>query len=664
MSSSTIDQKQKETKEKKAVNPVLDFIGGITKVTGGTILGITMITSSIVAGGLVGLALSFRNLPDVRQLKDYVPTETSYIYDLKGKHLASVHGEANREVVPLEKISPNLKRAVIAIEDSHFYYHQGVNANSIGRAIKANLDKGDVVEGASTITMQLVKNLFLSHKRAFTRKLAESVLSVRLEQVFNKNEILEMYLNQVYWGHNNYGAQTAARSYFDKSAGDLNLAEASMMAGIIQGPEKYSPFLHLKKNQKQFRCSDKTAPQVTCNRQDQVLTRMVELGWISDKEKKQAQQQVIKLGEITSWQGSEQPTITDAVMSELKERFGKEAVQKGGMRVQVTIDTKYQAMAQETVDNSHARLRGRGVRTDQMALVAVDPRTHYIKAMIGGVSSKKSQFNRAIQARRQPGSSFKPIVYYTAFATGKYDPNSYVPNHRITFREGGEYYTPKNYDKTYSGGMSIRQALALSQNVPVVWIGKQVGLDKVIEVCRKIGFRSPIRPVMSLPLGSVDVTPLEMANAYATFASNGWYSDATLIVRVTDSAGNILLDSTPNPKLVLDPWASASLTSALTSVINGGTGKHAGIGRPAAGKTGTTTAERDIWFVGYVPQLSVAVWVGNDNYRSVGRGITGGIYVAPIWGNFMNRALSNEPVEYFTSPSQFRRPSPTKKKES
>jgi len=600
-----------------------------------------MLSSSVIAGGLVGLAISFRNLPDVRVLRTYTPTETTYIYDIKGKHLASLHGEANREVVPLNKISPNLKRAVLAIEDSHFYIHQGINPNSVGRALKANFERGEVVEGGSTLTMQLVKNLFLSHKRTFNRKIAESVLAIRLEQIFSKNQILEMYLNQVYWGHNNYGVQTASQSYFGKPASQLNLAEGAMMAGIIQAPEDYSPFISYKKAKE---------------RQKQVLARMRDLGWITPAEESAARKQKINLGEIKSWQTSELPYITEGVVQELNDRFGKDAVLKGGMRVQTTVDYKFQRMAEETVQRTHRRLSSYGLYDNQIALVAVDPRTHFVKAMVGGVDYEKSKFNRATQSRRQPGSSFKPFVYYTAFASGKYTPYSTVYDTPVSYRTGGSYYTPRNYGGGYSGPMSIRQALLVSANVPAVKIGRAVGLDKVIETCRTLGIKSPIEPVISLPLGAVGVTPLEMAGAYATFASNGWYSDTTMIVRVTDSAGNLLLDNTPKPKLVLDPWATASLTSVLQGVVSSGTGKEAQIGRPAAGKTGTTSSERDVWFVGYVPQLATAVWVGKDNNRPLGYGVTGGEYVAPIWSNFMSKALENTPVEYFPSPSQFERP--------
>jgi len=600
-----------------------------------------MLTSSIVAGGLVGLAISFRNLPDVRVLRTYAPTETTHIYDLKGKLLTSVHGEANREVVTLNRISPELKRAVLAIEDSHFYFHHGINPSSVGRAVKANWQKGDVVEGGSTLTMQLVKNLFLSHKRAFSRKVAEAVLAIRLEQILTKDQIMELYLNQVYWGHNNYGVETAAESYFGKSAANLNLAEASMMAGLIQAPEEYSPFINYK---------------VAKQRQALVLSRMRELAWITPAQEAAARKQPLKLGKVTSFQTSQLPYVTYAVKQELIQRFGRDTVQKGGLCVQTTIDTNFQRMEEEFIAREHWRLQRRGLWKTELALVAVDPRTHFVKAMVGGSDYEKSQFNRAIQARRQPGSAFKPFVYYAAFATGRYTPYSTVYDTPVSYRDGDGWYRPRNYDNSFGGAMSIRAALEVSRNVPAVKLGRAVGLDKVIEVCRTLGIKSPMEPVTSLPLGAIGLTPLEMASAYATFAANGWQSDTTFIVQVTDTQGQVILDNTPKPKLVLDPWAAASINSVLRSVVVSGTGKEAQIGRPAAGKTGTTSAERDVWFVGYVPQLSVAIWVGRDDNRRLAYGVTGGQYAAPIWRNFMYRALDGVPVEYFRPASDFKRP--------
>jgi penicillin-binding protein 1A len=641
-------------KEKSERHTIGNFFGGTFKIAGGTVLSVTMLTSAVLAGGLVGLALSFRNLPDVRVLRNYFPTETTYIYDVKGTQLASLHDEANREVVGIDRISPYLKLSLLAIEDSSFYTHQGINATGVGRAIIANFNKGSVSEGGSTITQQLIKNLFLSQKREFTRKLAESVLSIRLEQIFRKDQILEMYLNQVYWGHNNYGAETAAQSYFGKPAADLNLAEGAMMAGLIQSPERWSPFVSLPRAKE---------------RQAVVLKRMKDIGWITPKEEKAALAYKIKIGKLKTWQRSKLPFVTEAVIDELNQKFGRETVRKGGMRVQTTIDYKFQRDAEELITNI-----GKSYGNNfQIALAAVDPRTHFIKAMVGGTDYNKSSFNRATDARRQPGSSFKPFVYYTAFATGKYSPESIVYDTPVRYRDGSGFYSPKNYAGGYSGAITIRSAIKASANIPAVKMGKTVGLDKVIQTCRTLGIRSPLEPVISLPLGATDLAPMEMAGAFATFASNGWQSEfpaignasqssTTSLARVSDSEGNVLLDHSPhkdNRKLVLDPWASAQITSALESVIygGGGTGHEAAIGRPAAGKTGTTSSERDVWFVGYVPQLSAAIWIGKDNYKPLGKGVSGGTYAAPIWRRFMNQALVNVPEENFPPASKFRRPS-------
>ena len=637
MASNTLQQR----KQPGAPDTIYQVVKTVGKVTGGMVLGMTMLTSSVVAGGLVGLAISFRNLPDVRILRSYVPSETTHIYDVKGALLTSIHGEANREVVPLDKISPDLKRAVMAIEDSYFYSHHGVNPGAVLRAFLANWHKGETVEGGSTLTMQLVKNLFLSPKRAFSRKVAESVLALRLEQIFSKNQVFEMYMNQVYWGHNTYGAETAAQSYFGKSSAKLTLAESAMMAGLIQAPESLSPFLDYKAAKR---------------RQLTVLRRMRELNWITPQEEATARKQTIKLGKITSFQGSTIPYVTEAAVQELTKRFGKDAVLKGGMRVQTTVDTKLQRLAEDVVRRGHDSLLNQGIYADQMALVAVDPRTHFVKAMVGGVDYHKSQYNRAMQSLRQPGSAFKPFVYYTAFASGRYTPDSTISDTPVSYPDGYEYYSPQNYDNSFHGSMPIRTAIEQSRNVPAVRLGQEIGLNKVIDVVRTIGIRSPIEPVVSLPLGAVDLTPLEMAGAYATFASNGWYSETTLIVQVTDSTGNILLDNTPKPQLVLDPWSTAALTDVLQGVINHGTGVAARLDRPAAGKTGTTSSERDIWFVGYVPQLATAVWVGNDDYRPLGHGATGGGYVAPVWRDFMQQALQGVPVENFRPSSEFNRP--------
>ena len=619
----------------------LQCIQIVMGMTGGTIVALMMVSSSILAGGLIGLAISFRNLPDVRTLQYYIPTETSYIYDVKGELLASIHGEANRDVISLEQISPNLKRAVLAIEDGHFYHHGGVNPVGVGRALLANFSSGRTVEGGSTITMQLVKNLLLTPERALSRKVAEAVLALRVEQILTKDQIFELYLNQVYWGHNNYGVETAARSYFNKSAKALTLAESAMMAGLIQAPEDFSPFVDFK---------------LAKQRQSIVLRRLQELQWITDTELQRALSETIRLGQITSFQSSRLPYVTDAVTQELNKRFGRDTLPKGGMRIQTTVDAQLQRLAENVVKRGHQSLKSQGIDVDQMALVAIDPRTHFVKAIVGGVDYKTSQFNRALQSKRQPGSAFKPFVFYAAFASGRYTPESLIKDTPVSYADGNEIYVPRNYDGSFSGEISLRRALEVSRNIPAVRLGQAIGLDQIINICQTIGIESPIPSVLSLPLGSVDLTPMEITGAYATLANYGWYSPVTMIVQVTDSGGNVLLDNTPKPKLVLDPWSTAAVTDVMQGVITRGTGTAAQIGRPAAGKTGTTSSERDIWFIGYVPQLVAAVWAGNDNYEALGYGATGGRLVAPIWRDFMEQAMKGVAVEPFKPPSVFERP--------
>ncbi|WP_026099542.1 transglycosylase domain-containing protein [Prochlorothrix hollandica] len=625
------------------IQPFFHSLRMVTTVAGGTLLTAIMLSSALAAGILVGLANSFRNLPDVRVVQNYIPSETSYIYDMGGQVLSSMHDEANRKVVTLDNISPEMKRAVMAIEDSHFYQHLGINPSSVVRALVANLSQGGVVEGGSTLTMQLVKNLFLTPERFLSRKAAEAVLAVRMEQVLEKNEILELYLNQVYWGHNTYGVETAAQSYFGKSAKDLNLAEAAMMAGFIQAPEEYSPF------DGNYELSEEGL-EIARWRQGVVLDRMVEVGWITPGEAKTARDTELKFGEVTSFSRSKMPYVTEAVLQELTTNFRQDEVLKGGMRIQTTIDPKMQQLAEQTISTWYPRIRQQGVQADQMSLVSIDPRTHFVKAMVGGVDYKTNQFNRATSALRQPGSAFKPFVYYAALATGKYSPSSSIADSPVSYPDGDELYSPQNYDRSFMGSISLQTALQLSRNVPAIRLGQDVGLNKVIEVCHLIGITSEMDPVISLPLGAVGVTPLEMAGAYATFASNGWYSETTLIAQVTDSRGGILLDNTPQPRLVLNPKATAQLTTMLQATVTGGTGRAAQLDRPTAGKTGTTSSERDVWFVGYVPQLATAVWIGNDDYSPLGSWATGGGTVAPIWKDYMLRALKDVPVEQFAQP--------------
>lgn len=627
------------------------ILKGTLKAVGGTLLGIIMIGGAGVAGALVGLALSFRDLPDVRVLKGYVPVETTYIYDINGGLIARLHGDVNREVVTLDRISPHLKRSVLAMEDAYFYTHKGIDPSGIGRAILANFNAGGTVEGGSTLTQQLVKNLFLSNERSLNRKVAEAVLAMRVEQVFTKEQILEMYLNQVFWGKNTNGAETASQNYFGKSAADLTLGEAAILAGTIQAPSVFNPVDNYAESKK---------------RQGLVLDRLLELGWATEAEVKAAKAQKITIRKQgISYEASRVPYVSQAVTAELEEKFGRDVVLQGGLRVQTTIDLKLQHIAEEVAAEGHKDLVDRGAYADQLALVAVDPRTGFVKALVGGVGDfDKNQFNRAVLARRQLGSSFKPFVYYLAFASGNYTPDSTIDDSPMSIPDGDEPYVPRNYDNKFSGAMSIRQAVAVSRNIPALRLGLEFGNENVVALCRKLGINSPILPVVSLPLGSADVIPMEVAGAYAVFASGGYKSKTTLIARVTDRNGNLVLDNTPKPELILDPVAVSYLTDAMRSVVTNGTATEAQMsdGRPVAGKTGTTSDFRDAWFVGYVPQLSVAIWIGNDDYSPMANGVTGGVFVVPIWRKFMERALAGQPIEQFPVPSEIQEKETTKKK--
>ncbi len=604
-----------------------------------------LLGTTATAAGLVGLAVSFRNLPDVYLLRHYVPVATTHIYDVDGELIASLHGEANREVISLKEVSPDMKRALLATEDSHFYTHQGINPVRIGRAILGSIEGGlGSAGGGSTLTMQLVKNLFLRPERTISRKVAEAVLAVRIEQVFSKDEIFQMYLNQVYWGHNLYGIETAAKSYFNKSAAQLNLAESAMLAGILPAPETFSPFRSM---------------EAAKRRQQIVLDRLVELKWITAEEAEAAASQELKLGQITSFR-SNAPAVTDAIEAELKRRYGDEALLRGGLRVQTSIDMDLQRRAQQIVNEGVAELATYNRNATQMALAAVDPRTGFIQALVGGVNAQRGQFNRATQAFRQTGSTFKPFVYYTALASGYYNSGTTLLDTPVTYPDSPLPYSPQNYDNSFYGPLSLARALQLSRNVPTVKLANDVGIKNVITHAQAMGITATMYPNLSTALGSASVTPLEMATAYAAFANGGFRVEPELLLQVVDRNGQILHQADPKPVQALDPWAAATLNEILQGVVTAGTGTAARLddGRPVAGKTGTTSDFRDAWFIGYVPQLSTAIWIGNDNNSPMAYGTAGGGYVAPTWKRFMTEALQDVPPQPFLPASQFPPPAP------
>ena len=580
-------------------------------------------------GGVAGLATSLSKLPDVSTLATYVPHETSKIFDRRGRLLANVHGEENRVVIPLHDIPLTVQHAVIAMEDTDFYEHYGVNPKGITRAFLVNVAEGANVEGASTLTQQLAKNLFLEPAKTLPRKIAEAWLAIQIEHQFSKAQILEMYLNQVYWGHNAYGIEAASLHYFGKSTRKLNLAESAMLAGLLRGPEDFSPYRN---------------PKGAKHLQSLVLQRMRLAGFINQQQFDTAQATELKHPGVTSYE-YKVPWFTAYMIKELSEKYGSDKVLKGGLRVYTTLDLDLQLKAEKMVREYVETKRAANVH--QAALVAIEPKTGFVRVVVGGTDFNKSKFNRAMQAQRPPGSTFKPFVYLTALSHG-YAPGSVIVDEPTSFPAGpGVYYSPNNYDRRHRGPITMRKALESSVNIVAVKIGHAVGVNRVIDTAHALGIKSKLGAHLSLPLGTSEVTPFEMAAAYSVLANDGLRCEPTMVTKILDRDGRVIEEYKPYAKRVYDAQPVRLLVHMMQGVINHGTATAARIGRPAAGKTGTTSDARDVWFVGFTPDLATSVWMGNDDNSRLGYGATGGEVCAPLWAQFMREALKDTKASAF-----------------
>ncbi|MDR7481736.1 MAG: penicillin-binding protein 1A [Armatimonadota bacterium] len=592
--------------------------------------------AALIGGGVaVGVAVAVgRQVHDVSRL--YAPpSQTTRIYAENGELIASLYRE-NRRIVPLTAVPLVLRQAVIAIEDERFYTHRGIDPRGIARALWRNLREGAVVEGGSTITQQLARNLFLSQERALSRKVAEMLLAIEIERRLTKDEILERYLNLVYFGQGAYGVEMAAQVYFGKPARDVTLGEAALLAGLIRAPSVYSPYRN---------------PGLARARQELVLQRMVQLGYITPAQAAAAQAARIALAPASNagLVGIRAPYFVSFILTRLLETYGEELVYKGGLQVYTTLDPRLQALADQAVRRGLEAAVRRRLNATQAALVALDPRTGAIRAMIGGADFARSQFNRAWQARRQPGSAFKVFVYTTAISRG-IPPTRILEDLPTTYRlPGAPPWTPKNYDGKFSGPVTLRRALEQSINVPAARMIAELGPKDVVATARKMGIESPLQPVLSLALGSADVTPLEMSVAFAALANGGLRVHPLAILKVTDARGKVLEEYRPRRELALEPDVAYVMTDLLKGVIERGTGRAAALGRPAAGKTGTTDDYRNAWFVGYTPYLAAAVWVGNDDNTPMRRVVGGGL-PAEIWAAFMKPATQAHPPDDWTPP--------------
>ncbi|TEB09883.1 transglycosylase domain-containing protein [Pelotomaculum propionicicum] len=567
------------------------------------------------------------------QLNLEIPV-SSKILDVNGD-LITVISEENRIPVPLESVSPYLQKAIIAIEDARFYSHHGIDPIGIGRAVYHNIKAGAVVEGGSTITQQLAKNLYLDPRRTLGRKLEELAITIQLERKYTKNEILSMYLNQIYFGQGAYGIEAAAKTYFNKSARDLDLAESAMLAGVPRAPSVYNPSTDFK---------------AAKSRQAAVLDRMVELGMLQEEQAAKAKNEYLQPAK-TSVTFKKAPYFTGEIINYFKQNYpdGLELLYSGGLTIYTTLDINMQDAAEkvlkESLAGSDPQLNG--------ALVAIEPKTGQVRAMVGGKDYNASQFNRAL-ARVQPGSTFKAFVYTAAIEHG-YTPASMLSCEPVSYPlTGGEVYQPKDFQGGYHNRQfTLKEALYTSDNVVAVRLNERVGPSLAAAYARRMGIDSEIKPVLSLPLGTSEVTPLELASAYGCLANSGIKSKPYFITKVTDNYGRVLDAQRPELEQAVDEKTAYIMTDMLSGVIKqGGTASNiAGmIQRPAAGKTGTTENYKDAWFVGYTPDLAAAVYIGfDDKNKSTGR--TGSQIAAPAWASFIKEALKDVPPRDYPVPA-------------
>lgn len=580
-----------------------------------------------VSGGIVGITHTVwsidRTLPDKSELNVVVREQTLTIKASDGSILQQ-QGEATREQLQLNQIPDNLKKAFIASEDRRFRQHHGVDAQGIGRAVLNNLRSQNVVEGGSTITQQLARILFLKQEKTVLRKLKEVRLAQKMERELSKDQILERYLNLVYLGSGAYGVGDAAWVYYSKTVDQLTLPEMATIAGLAPAPSVYAP--------------DRN-PEAAKQRRNLVLQRMQDDGFITAAERQAASSEPINLkSSLPKRLQVEAPYFTTYIQKELPKYVSPDVLAGGGLVVETTINPTWQKTAEEAVAKI-LRNEGRWENFKQAAMVAIDPKTGEVKAMVGGKDFGKYQFNRVTQAQRQPGSTFKGFVYATAIATGK---NPYDGYEDSPFVVDG--YEPKNYSESFRGWMNLRDALTNSINIIAVKVLIDVGFEPTIKLAHDMGIKSPLKPTYSLALGSNEVNLLELTSAYGTFANLGLHTEVHGISRILNRQGKEIWKASYQPVQALDPESSAIMTWMLRNVVEDGTGRAAQLDRPVAGKTGTSDEARDLWFIGYIPQLVTGVWLGNDDNKPTW-GSSGS--AASTWHEFMEVAVKGMPVEKF-----------------
>jgi penicillin-binding protein 1A len=583
-----------------------------------------------------------RSLPSVTALETLQPIQGTKIYDDNDEPMTELHVE-RRILVPLAQIPQSLRDAILATEDRRFYKHWGIDPIGVARAVVQNYRRGRIVEGGSTITQQLTKVLFLTPDKSLERKLKEAVLALELERRYSKDRILEMYLNQVYFGHGSYGVEAAARTFFGKPVSELTVKEAALIAGLPRAPSNYSPF---------------DRGEAAKRRREVVLRRMVDFGVLKDEEAKRLAKTDLGLIPPERRRTTGQYFV-DYVQQSLEAKYGPDLVLKGGLNVYTTLNPTMQLAAEQSLRDGLKALQGRSAQarpgeSPEGAVITVEPQTGYVKAMVGGSDFFRSEFNRAVQAKRQPGSAFKPFIYIAALEAG-FTPASQIEDSPVSYTVGGSQpvWKPENYDRKFRGSTTLQQAIEESVNVVTVKLQERIGLAKTIQVARRLGVTSPLDVNLSLALGTSDLSLLELTSAYGALANQGTWMPPVTIRYVTDAQGKLLEEHVPEGRDALAPETAYVITQMLRGVVERGTGQAAkALGRPIAAKTGTTNDYSNAWFIGFTPRLATGVWVGYDRPRSLGKDETGSRVAVPIWVGYMGRVLGDSPKEDFQVPDR------------
>jgi penicillin-binding protein 1A len=634
--------------------------------------------------GAVALGLLYRtftaDLPNIATLQDYRPRIVTKVYSEGGNVIGEFFIE-KRELVPMEIVPRVLHDAIIAAEDANFYEHEGLDFYGIIRALMKNIRAGGIVQGGSTITQQVVKSLLLTPERSIQRKVKEAILAYRLERSLSKEEILYLYLNQIYFGHGAYGVQVAAKNYFGHDVTHVDLAEAALLAGLPRAPSRYSPARQgnvdlARERQKYVLEQMEGEGMISREEAERALARPILLmkhaeppedgeeeeakGPIS-KEEILGQPEPIRIYPVRKINAEVAPYFIDTVREHLLKKYGKEQTFCGGLHVYTTLREDDQKAAREAIRfGLDAYLERQPDMAEEEeknpidgALLAIDLPGGYVRAMVGGIDHERSQYNCAVQARRQPGSAIKPLIYAAALDKG-YTPATIVVDSPLVFNDPvlEEKWKPKNYSRYFVGPTTLRDALTHSRNVVTIKILRDIGVNYAIRYARRLGMTSPLSPDLSLALGSSEVTLQELLVVYSAFAMEGNKTVPITILKIVDADGRVLEEHLPQMEEVVSPQTAYLVTSMLESVVKEGTGRAVrSLGIPCAGKTGTTNEFKDAWFIGYTPDRIAGVWIGRRQPQNLGRKESGGRAAAPVWLHYMKETLPGGSRKSFSMPS-------------